>query len=210
MGANIAARRAAKAKRRKAIVAEKRKADQFANSLSGRIRSAAELPIQHCLLSESLFELGLGTMYLVRGASPQRLLMANFLLDTQMLGVKDAFFREYDADMFAMVMEGARMAEPIGPVEPSYARKLLHDLVRWSADHGVRPHPDYAVVERLFGSVRAEDCTETFQFGFEGKPLLVPGPLDTPASLRERMISPSSAMTQEQPDGPPELEGVAE
>ncbi len=141
MGADIAARRAARAKRRKAIVAEKRKADQFANSRSGRIRSAAE---------------------------------------------------------------------PIGPVKPSYARKLLHDLVRWSADHGVRPHQDYAVVERLFGSVRAQDCMETFRFGFEGKPLLVPGPDDTPANLRERMLSPSSAMAQAQPDGPPALEGVAE
>lgn len=49
MGTNIAARRAAKANRRKAIVAEKRKAEMFAGALTERIRRAAIAPIRHCL-----------------------------------------------------------------------------------------------------------------------------------------------------------------
>jgi len=34
-------------------------------------------------------------------------------------------------------------------------------------------HRDFAVVERLFGDVKAEACDTTFQFGYEGKPLYV-------------------------------------
>ncbi len=40
--------------------------------------------------------------------------------------------------------------------EPGDARRLLHDLVAWSAVYGCKPHPDHAAVERLFGSV---DCS---------------------------------------------------
>src|SRR6202030_3009628 len=51
MATNIAARRAAKASRRKAVVAEKRRAEALETTLPARVRRAADLPIQHCLLS---------------------------------------------------------------------------------------------------------------------------------------------------------------
>ena len=178
MGSNIAARRAAKAQRRKAVVAEKRKTDLLTNSLAGQVRLAAQLPIQHCLLGDTLFTRGMGTLILARGASPYRVWTGSFLLDAYCLGVKDVFLRELDRDTFDGMLQRLHSTNDMVPVEPSYARKLLRDLVRWSASIGYGPHEDFSTLERIFGTVRAEDCTEEFTFGYQGKPLLIPGPTD--------------------------------
>lgn len=59
---NLAARRAAKANRRKTIVAHKRRAEAFEGTLAGQVVSAAGLPIRHCLLTENVFGTGIGTL----------------------------------------------------------------------------------------------------------------------------------------------------
>lgn len=71
MGTNIAVKRAAKAKRRKAIIGQKRKAEVFAASLPEKVRRAAAAPIQLCLLSNGLLESGMGTIVLARGTDPE-------------------------------------------------------------------------------------------------------------------------------------------
>src|SRR5260370_6455927 len=93
MGINMAQKRAAKARRRKVVVAQKRKAESIAASLPERVRRAADGPIQLCLLSRGLFDGGVGIMVLVRGADPQYLNCAVFLLDPLCLGGKDATFK---------------------------------------------------------------------------------------------------------------------
>ncbi len=69
-------------------------------------------------------------------------------------------------------------------MDPAFARKLLHDLTAWSRSIGIVPHPDYAEAEALFGDVSTAACSEVFEFGFDGRPLLAPGPEDTPAKMR--------------------------
>ena len=213
MGTNIAARRAAKAQRRKAIVAGKRKADLLAGSLTVQVGRAAGLPIQHCLLSDGLFNCGMGTLHVARGAGRGRFLVASFLLDGFCLGVKDAFCREYDGDQFAAYLQATNAVDPVHPVEPSYARKLLRELVAWSASQGYKPHDDFAALEGIFGTVQADDSDAAFDFGMQGRPVLIPGPNDTPTSLRRARTHPPGEIFQPAPDRPLALmapESVAE
>ena len=139
MGTNIAARRAAKANRRKAIVAEKRKAEMFAGALTERIRRAAIAPIRHCLLPEALFETGIGTLILARGTTADQLAMGAFLIDVWCLGVKDALFQSVDAQDFEMYVDATDATQPLVRVEPSHARKLLRDVAVWADSIGF-PH----------------------------------------------------------------------
>jgi hypothetical protein len=179
MSRNMAAKRAAKAIRRKAVVAEKRRAEALAASLPGRAERAAALPIQHCLLQEGLFEFGLGTVILARGLTPDRLVVAVFLVDVFGLGVKDAMIKMLGAKEFALLVEKMGGAAPLVPVEPAYARKLLYDVVEWAGTHDIEPHPDYWPADQLFGDVDADACDATFQFGFAGRPHHVEEPLET-------------------------------
>ncbi len=175
MARNIAARRAAKAQRRKVIVAKKRLIETAANSLGGQVRAVRAEPIQHCLLSETTFKSGMGMLLIARGPSRSSVTAGVFLLDTFALGAKDVFLRSFAGDEFNVFVDRMSMAAPMAPIEPSHARKLLRDLVAWSREAGFNPHEDYAKIEAIFGSVDPAACDIAFEFGHDGKPLLISG-----------------------------------
>jgi hypothetical protein len=187
MASNIAARRAAKANRRKAILADRRKVEFQAGTLGARVHEAARAPLRDCLISAGWEESGMATLVLTRGASTRHLVMGSFLLDTFCLGIKDVLFRAIEGDEFDTLRDAMDRAAPLLPVDPAYARKLLHDLASWATSIGFPPHRDFATVERLFGSVNAEECREKFRFGHDGKPVYMSGPSETPRQVLRRL-----------------------
>jgi hypothetical protein len=185
--ANIALKRARKAQRRKQVVAQKRRAEALEASLPARVLRASHTPIQHCFLTESVFELGMGTLVLVRGATPYGVAFSSFLIDVFCLGVKDVMFESVEREVFEMYLEATDAASPMVSVDPGYARKLLRDLAAWSQSIGFAPHRDFAAVERVFGDVSADASDAVFQFGRDGKPFYIPGPNDTVPLIRRRV-----------------------
>jgi len=187
MAVNMAQKRAKKAQKRKLVVAEKRRADAIANTVPARALRAADNPIQHCLLSESLFETGMGTLILARGTTKIHVEFSSFLLDIFCLGVKDVMFKSVEGEVFEYYLDTVNAAEPLVEVDPAYARKLLHELVAWSQSIGFAPHDDFAALERMFGDVRADHSDAVFTFGQDGRPLYIPGPGDSPNIIRHRV-----------------------
>lgn len=187
MASNIAARRAAKAIRRKAVLADRRKADPQAGSLAVRVNRAASTPIRDCLISDGWAESGMATLTLTRGVGSGPLVMGSFLLDTFCLGIKDVLFRSIDSHEFNVLRDTMDRAAPLSPVAPAYGRKLLRDLAAWATSIGFPPHRDFATVERLFGTVNADECTAEFRFGHDGKPVYMSGPSESPRQVRRRL-----------------------
>jgi hypothetical protein len=171
MATNMAVKRFKKAQKRKQVVAVKRQADAVDGGLPARVLRAAQAPIQHCLLTESLFGIGLGTLVVTRGATPHHLAMSSFLIDVNSLGVKDVMFKFVDSNVLEMYMDTMEDEAPLTSVDPSYARKLLREVAAWSQSVGFAQHRDFAAVERIFGDVNADASDAVFQFGFDGKPL---------------------------------------
>ena len=187
MATNIALKRARKAQRRKQVVAQKRRAEVLEASLPARVLRAAHAPIQHCFLTESVFDIGMGTLVLARGATPHQLALSSFLIDVFCVGIKDVMFESVDYEVFEMYMEATDAGSPMISVDPSYARKLLRDLAAWSQSIGFAPHRDFAAVERMFGDVSADASDAVFQFGRAGKPVYIPGPNDAAPVIRLRI-----------------------
>ena len=187
MATNMALKRAKKAKRRKEVAAQRLRAEASEASLPARVLRASQAPIQHCLLSESLFEIGMGTLILARGASPLRVALSSFLLDAFCLGVTDVTFESVDREVFEMYKEAMDAGSPLVAVDPGYARKLLRDLAAWSRSIGFAPYRDFAAVEQVFGDVSADASDAVFQFGRDGKPFYIPGPNDTTLLIRQRV-----------------------
>jgi hypothetical protein len=186
MSKGIAHRRGAKAARRKKLLAERRKfARAEANiPLAERARRSSRLPIRACLVQEGMFEAGLGTVLLARGAPGEPLVLASFIVDVLCLGVKDAFFRQDEAAELQDIIDMLGTAAPVRDADPSYARKLLRDAVAYARSLGFEPHEDYAAAELLFGEARAEACDVEFHFGRDGKPVYMPGLDDSAARIR--------------------------
>jgi hypothetical protein len=187
MATNMALKRGRKAQRRKQVVAQKRRAEISEASLPARVLRAAQAPIQHCLLTESVFDVGMGTLVLARGATPHHVALSSFLIDTFCLGIKDVMFESVDSEVFEMYMDATDAGSPIVSVDPSYARKLLRDLAAWSQSIGFAPHRDFAAVERMFGDVSADASDAVFRFGRDGKPVYIPGPNDTAPLIQRRI-----------------------
>ena len=160
MGSNIAQKRAAKAQRRKAIVAGKRKAESAATggSLAERVRRASTGRIFRSAVQESLGRLGFGMVILLRESAEGGLLMGGFVIDTH-YGVKDVVFRPMTEDALNQLYEMVTDTGAFTPIEPADARKLLHEAVARAQALGIRPHRDFATVEAIYGDVRIEDST---------------------------------------------------
>ena len=182
-------KRAAKAAQRKKQLAERRKTALAVPqmSLAAQVRRIAVAPIHTCLISEPLFDDGMGYLVLARKAADGRMAVITFLVDVYCVGVKDVILRLDGAYEIQEFIDRLNDTQPLVAIEPSRARKLLRDLVAWSRSIGLAPHPDYAAAEPLFGDVSADACAESFSFGKDGKPFLIQGPSDTPARTRKRI-----------------------
>jgi hypothetical protein len=187
MATNIALKRARKAQRRKQVVAQKRRAEALEASLPARVLRAAHAPIQHCFLAGSVFELGMGTLVLARGATSHHVALSSFLIDVFCLGIKNVMFESVESEVFEMYMDATDAGSPVVSVDPSYARKLLRDLAAWSQSIGFAPHRDFVAVERIFGDLNADASDAVFRFGRDGKPVYIPGPSDTVPLIQRRI-----------------------
>src|SRR5260370_33005300 len=187
MATNMALKRGRKAQRRKQVVAQKRRAEISEASLPARGLRAAQAPIQHCLLTESVFDVGMGTLVLARGVTPHHISLSSFLIDVFCLGIKDVMFESVESEVFEMYMDATDAGSPMASVDPSYARKLLRDLAAWSQSIGFAPHRDFAAVERMFGAVNADASDAGFRFGRDGKPVYIPGPNQRAALIQRRV-----------------------
>src|SRR5713226_792458 len=113
MTTNMALKRARKAQRRKQMVAQKRRAEILEASLPARVLRAAHAPIQHCFLTESVFDVGMGTLVLARGATLHHFAFSMFLIDVFCLGIKDVMFESVESEVFEMYMDATDAGSPM-------------------------------------------------------------------------------------------------
>jgi hypothetical protein len=175
---------AAKAARRKTVVAEKKKLETPSVGVVGRIRVASKGPIVRCVVPSVLFEIGIGHVVVARALPSGLLGCGYFLIDPFCLGVKDAFYIEIGENELQSRLDAQDEMQKFIDVEPAYARKLVRDAAAYAANLGLAAAKDTPAVEAIFGDVDASSCTEAFAFGRDGKPYYVSGPLDTPQRIR--------------------------
>jgi Domain of unknown function (DUF1841) len=189
MSSRNAQRKHAKVNHRKKVLEQRRRleAKSIGGGLAGEVRRAAARPLHACLVQDSIFESGMGMVFLSRKTGGRDLALSGFLVDAYCLGVKDAMFRELDEDQMQELFDAAGATAPLTPVDPPYARKLLRDAAAYAQSLGLQPHPDYATAELLFGDVAADACDVVFEFGLEGRPFYVPGPGESPTQVRRRL-----------------------
>ena len=189
MSSISAQRKHAKATKRKKILEQRHRleAKGAGGGLAHEVRRAATHPLHACLVQDSIFQTGMGMVFLSRRTGARDLALSGFLVDAYCLGVKDAMFREFDEDEMEELLDGAGATAPLTPVDPPYARKLLRDAAAYAQSIGLPPHPDYPTAELLFGDVVADACDVEFQFGHEGRPFYVPGPTESPTQIRRRI-----------------------
>ena len=128
-----------------------------------------------------LFESGMGTVVIARYKSGGRVEAGVFLLDIYCLGVKNAFFYQCLEDEFPEVLADMFRNYAGGPPEEhsgAWGRKLVEGAEAYARRLGFAPHRDYKKGARVMGGIDPKQCSETFVYGFNGKPLFIAGPND--------------------------------
>jgi hypothetical protein len=152
-------------------------------SLAREWAGVGQAPIADVLVPTTLFDQGIGTVWLSRHLPDKRYAVAGILVDVFCLGVKNALYKIVDAVDYPTVL--ARIE--VGPMErqhPSCARKLVEEALAYAKDLGFEPHADYRIARLIFGDIKADACPARFTFGRDGKPCYIDGPNDTPAMQR--------------------------
>jgi hypothetical protein len=168
-----------KAERRELVRRESR-------GLAAQFEEASAAPILHSCVGATIWQAGIGHVLVSRQLGDGRIAFAAFLVDVYCLGVKDAFANiaprpRYERDLYDKL--GRR--DPLRPLKPECARKLVEGAVAYARDLGFPPHPDYRLARLLFGDICAEACSERYVFGKDGKPLFCAGPYDGAARCQE-------------------------
>jgi hypothetical protein len=174
-------RRAGKRQEKKQLQVRERSA-----GLAVRLTAAARYPILDCTVSETLDTEGMGAVLLSRELPDGRVAVATFLVDRYCLGVKDAwgeilghfaYDSKYRREMWSR--------DPVRPIPPADARKLVEQAAAYARRLGFAPHADYAKAAPLFGDIDPAAGAATFEFGKNGKPFFIAGPHDSPARCRQ-------------------------
>lgn len=137
------------------------------------------------MITENLFDIGIGYIVLGRTKSSNSVATAVFLVDVYCLGVKNGFYVELPHENFLEMLNGlAESGNPLIDIDPTCARKIVAGAVEYAKQLGFAPHDDYPPAEALFGDIDANSCSTEYVFGKDGKPFFFAGPQDTPAKIK--------------------------
>lgn len=148
--------------------------------LAALLSRAASQPIRDCCTNRDLWENGLGTVLISRQLADENVAFAMFLVDRYCLGVKSAFGNVIPGDVYEHRLCGPFRAEfETVNLAPAAARKLLAGAVQYAGNLGFPPDPRYDEAMAIFGEIDPAQCSDTWEYGKNGKPHFVAGPTDT-------------------------------
>lgn len=148
-------------------------------SKAGLVSVASGAP--KCWVAERSFrESGIGSAVIARQIPRGQFVTVVFMLDVYCLGVKDIAFRVLGAGELQEIVERLTVDQGLAPVPPGEFRALVEAAVDYAEGLGFAPYSDYRKVSGIFQDIDPLPLPDKYQFGFEGKPLYVNGPFDSP------------------------------
>lgn len=161
---------------------------QLLASKAGQMQAAAKFPIYACFAPTTIGRAqsdensnGMGTLVIARQLPKGVIAFVAFLIDAWCLGVKDVAIGQVSKSEFEEFLEKVQGNEPLGPIDPSCARKLTEEAVEYARSLGFPPAEDYAKAAHIWGDVDSSECVTEFVFGHQGKPYYFAGPHDNMA-----------------------------
>lgn len=153
--------------------------------------SYSQYPVHECLVPESLFETGLGTVIWTRRTPHGSIAISAFIVDVFCLGVKNALFNVSSEQDYESIVK-PRLTQTHGDqgfhtIHPSCAKKLIEGAISYAEELGFSSHRDYQNSKGIFGDIDSHACPTKFTYGSDGKPFYIRGPKES-VSQAKRIV----------------------
>jgi hypothetical protein len=149
-----------------------------------RLAAAASWPVMDALVPDDLWKQGIGTLVLSRRCPDGRVAFAGYLVDTYCLGAKNAYWKIAPESEYRNHLQKVRRVSRMVSVAPEYFAKVVNDAVEYAKSFGFPPHQDYGHARMLLEGIDASACSDTFEFGKDGKPFFINGPFDSEEKIK--------------------------
>ena len=181
MAKNHGAKQQKKVAKQKAKRAEKRSEliRRSSTDPTVRLQRADKWPVVEALVSDSLWENGMGSLVLARQEAEGRLVYGVYLLDVYCLGVKDAFWQVGTLGSLKNLIRKIEKNQAMSPIAPGCLVKILKGAVEYAQALGFRPHPEFRHAALLLQGIDPATCSQEFTFGKDGKPFYFRGPSES-------------------------------
>jgi hypothetical protein len=179
------------AKEQKKIAKQKAKRAEKRSSLMRRtstdpmirLQRADKWPVVRALAGAEIWENGIGDLAIARQESEGQLVFGFFLVDVYCLGVKNAMWRAGTPGDFEELIRHIEQNQTMRPISPACLVKIVKGAVEYAQSYGFAPHADYRRASMLLEGIDPTTCPQEFTFGFDGRPLYIQGPHESPAEV---------------------------
>ncbi|MFK7981647.1 MAG: hypothetical protein AB8G86_16815 [Saprospiraceae bacterium] len=152
---------------------------------------ARKLPIHECLIRDNWEAAKFSPVIVSRKKANGDIIIANYIVDMQCLGVKDTFFRfDLSPMRYREIVEemGRVMDVNFIPIETNLVHNIIYGAVEFAEDCGFEPHKDFTTTtEYLLDHVESIDYIEIDFGGEDGKPFFFAGPYDDSKKIMDTL-----------------------
>lgn len=146
-------------------------------SQNERFVSVDNTPVYECKISASIYNEGMGSLFITRTLPTGELALGVFLLDIYCLGVKNSYFNIVDKSSYQTFL--SKNPNELNNIEISCAKKMVEGSIDYASELGFKPNKDYKMAKMIFEDIDSSLCSYHFEYGKEGKPFYIPGPNDS-------------------------------
>jgi len=149
--------------------------------------AARKLPVKKTLVSEKIFEVGLGQVVVVRERPNGDLVVGVYMVDVFACGVKDSFFNIFDEEELNILIDRVeKSGEKLTEFDSNYTFNLIYGAVEYAEDCGIEPDNSFDLTSYILDDIDDIEYVD-IEFGKDGRPLYIQGINDNPAMILAAM-----------------------
>ena len=148
-----------------------------------------DLDFYECLINENWHESGLAIVTVCKKMPSGNFVASTYLLDIFCLGLKNTLYRfnmsELDYEDF--IERSYANHAGADKCETVFAHNLIYGAIDYADDLGFLPQKDFRVTEYLLNPDLISDKIDEIEFGKDGQPLFIQGPMDNAIKIINKL-----------------------
>ena len=154
------------------------------------LRMARQMTVEGAWVQQGWQEQGVARVLIARLQPNDNILFGEYVVDYLCTGVKDASYASnIDREtFFNEVIPRLYSGAPPLDIEANLAHQIIWGAVEYASELGFEPHRNFREAGRILDPADALPGGGALDFGYQGRPLYIPGPGDNQAGIIRRLI----------------------